>query len=158
MPQPLLSGAIDAEYVDAGTSNKELAISIDCLSDRVKELEQRLDQLEAGRAAIKREAVVALLNLLVKSLKHVASGEIDLDEAPVQATTASGKWQAIVERHKGTRIGQVIEMLMLYGPLNQSQIAANLGIDPSNVSKNIMPDLVARGLVEKVNGKVQLRD
>lgn len=143
MPQPLLSG--HQEYVEDSAIDPAIA----ALHDRVDGLESRIDELEALAPKIKRDAVVMLLSLLTESLRHVASGKMDISEPAANLQSSSSKWDAIIQQYSGNRIGDVLKILLLHGPMNQNQIAAALRTDPSNMSKNIIPKVKALGLIVK---------
>jgi predicted nuclease with TOPRIM domain len=139
-------------------------------------LEEELLSLrrELDDARIQNEKLERSLRTLRKQLGplhhalRAVFGEIELavgeeEPAPVASSTSQpgaspSKWQAIRQKYSDSRIGDVVEILMLHGAMNQAQIAAALRTDASNVSKNIMPKIKALGLVVKNGDRWSLRD
>src|ERR1700686_1355092 len=139
MSQPLLEGR--QEYVEERES------------DVVAQLESRIEQLEAMIPNIKREAVVIVLSLLTESLRHVASGKMDITES---AIGSDARWDAIKARLE-PRLKEGVDILLLQGPMKRTQIAAALKMDYSNCTKNVIGVLLRRGIAVEKGGHVTLK-
>src|SRR5580698_3969091 len=109
MPLPQLEGHVQ-EYLDEQGP------------DQITQLHQRIDALEGRLSDVKRDAVIAVLNLLAKSLKHVASGEFDIDEVTTAASSPS-KWEPIKKR-LAPRLSEAIDIFLAQGSLKRTQLAA----------------------------------
>src|ERR1017187_2580496 len=119
MPQPLLEG--HQEYVqDRGPD------VIEQLTRRIDALENRIDELEADRPTIKRDAVVIVLSLLTESLRHVASGKMDIPDvshAAMAAPQFDPRWDAWKQKlGAGQAPARIIDALLTHGPLNRTQL------------------------------------
>jgi hypothetical protein len=131
---------------------------------RIRELEDEVEQLEKkirnDKAAIHnlRQRLAPLYHALKQTFgdMEVVVGD-DPMSAPEQSSAPNSKWEAIKQRHGG-RIAEVIDLLLIHGPMNQSQLAANLKTSGGNVSGNILPKLISMGLVVRRDGKVHLRE
>jgi hypothetical protein len=145
MPQALLEGR--QEYVEPGSD----------LGQRIDALEARISDLEAERQRIMRDAVVALLNLLGQSLRHVASGKIDLDTIETSSDSGSSKWEAIKKRLP-PRQAEAIDIFLAQGSLKRTQLAAAMRMDYSNCTKNVIAVLVRQGLLIESGGQLSLKD
>lgn len=124
--------------------------------DRVLELEQKVRELESRIDLVKRDAVVIVLNLLAKSMKHVASGEFDLDDLPSSDASPS-KWDAIKKRLQ-PRLAEAIDVLLLQGSMRRTQLSAALKMDYSNCNKNVIAILLRQGLVKDSGGMLLLKE
>lgn len=149
MAQPLLSDG-NQEYVDSGLSNAELSARVESLNERIEELEARIEQTKR----LKQEAVVALLNLLSQSLKHVASGKFDLEE--ITSDAAPSKWEAIKKRLP-PRQAEAIDIFLAQGALKRTQLAAAMRMDYSNCTKNVIAVLIRQGLLIESGGQLSLK-
>ena len=155
MSLPLLEG--HAEYMeDRGPD------VIEKLNQRIEKLEDRIADLEQDRPQIRRDAVVAVLNLLTQSLRHVASGQIDID-TPVQQAASVGapqfdpKWEAWKQKlGAGTAPSRVIEAILTHGPLSRTQLraAGELGWSTMDAATARLKNL---GLIEKVGDRWNLK-
>ena len=143
MVQRLLNGEV--EYVDS-----EPAID-HAFADRVGDLEDRIAVLEEKLATVKRDAVVALLNMLSESMRHIASSKMDI---PAQATNS--KWDVIKNRLQ-PRLREAVDILLIQGPMKRTQLSAALKMDYSNCSKNVVAILLRQGLMIEVGGNLTLR-
>jgi hypothetical protein len=146
MPVPLLEG--NQEYVD----DEGIDPAVAALHDRIDVLERKLSE-------VKRDAVIAVLNLLARSLKHVASGEFDLDEMAVAAaapSTSNGKWEFWKKRYPG-RIAETIDLLLIQGEMNQSQLCSALKCDSRTLSAKVIYPLNKAGLLIKNGGMFSLK-
>jgi hypothetical protein len=147
MPQPLLSG--EQEYVkDEPSVTDELMH----LSDRVAALESRL-------VHIKREAVITLLQMLSDSMKHVASGKMDIPEVSASTPSAeNGKWEILKQKYAGTHTGRAIEALMIHKRLSTAQLAANIGTSKQNAYNNLVPKMIKLGILTRQGTDLVLRE
>jgi hypothetical protein len=142
--RPLLSTSlVEQDYVDTN----------------LVDLQNRVTRLEAQLDLVKRDAVVIVLNLLGKSLKHVASGELDLDDVStsVASSAAPSKWDAIKKRLPPS-LAEAVSVLALHGSMNNSQLAAALGMARKSCSSNIVPKLKAMGLIVKNGNNFELKE
>jgi hypothetical protein len=138
---------------------------IAALRDRVSHLERRIEGQEARIDLVKRDAVIVLLNLLGRSLKHVASGEFDIEEiAASVATSATGisatgnpRWDAIKQRNPG-RIAQAIETLLVHGTMSTAQLAAAMRMNRSNCSNNVVTKMNSMGMLQRDGSNWKLKD
>jgi hypothetical protein len=148
MPQPLLSG--QQEYVEP----------VSDLQNQIDALETRVAELEANQGQVKRDAVLALLNLLAQSLRHVASGQMDIAESvPPQASAPQfdPQWQAWKQKLGGnTAPAKVIDALLTHGPLNRTQLrsAAELGWSTLDAATARLKNL---SLIEKSGDRWNLK-
>ena len=149
MPQPLLSG--HQEYVE---DDAESALTQ--LSERLDELEGRIEKLEADRPSIQREAVVIVLKLLTESLRHVVSGKMDLPNVSLSPSSGNERWEAIKSR-LAPRLREAVDILILQGPMRRTQLAAALKMDYSNCSKNVVGVLLRQGIAIENGGHVTLK-
>lgn len=145
MPVPLLEG--HQEYVASGSD----------LGQRIDILESRIADLEAGRAQVKRDAVVTVLNLLAQSLRHVASGTMDIPDPVIAIDVAGSKWEAIKKRLP-PRQAEAIDVFLAQGPLKRTQLAAAMRMDYSNCTKNVIAVLVRQGLLIERGGQLSLKE
>jgi FtsZ-binding cell division protein ZapB len=173
MAQRLLEGeyenVIDVKEGADSQALRELRAENRRLDEALRGVRSELGQAKADKENLER-SIRALRNQLSPLHRYLRAlfGEMELavgeesnPAVPLPAQTASvpkSKWQAIRERYSNSRVGDVIEMLMLHGAMNQSQLAAALRVDPSSVSKNIMPQVKALGLVVKDGDRWNLRD
>jgi hypothetical protein len=131
--------------------------------EHVSRLEARIARLESRLAGdleqATRNMVVVVLNLLSKSLKHVASGEFDLDDvsSSIASSAAPSKWDAIKKRLPPS-LAEAVSVLALHGSMNNSQLAAALGMGRNNCSSNIVPKLKAMGLIVKNGNNFELKE
>jgi hypothetical protein len=149
MSSPRLLDSGDPQY-------SELPDHVELLS-RVRELERRLEMLESRLDLVKRDAVVILLNLLVKSMKQIASGEFDIDDLSSASETQSSKWDAI-KKKLPPRHAEAIDILMLQGSMRRKQLAAALKMDYSNCSSNLIGPLLRQGWFVDNGGSLSLKD
>lgn len=146
MSQLQLEGKVTQEYVE------------DHGSDALEQLSQRIEELEVKLSHVKRDAVVMVLNLLAESLRHVASGKMDIPE--VQTATApqfDPKWELWKQKLGGTTApARVIQALLEHGPLNRTQLrsAAELGWSTLDAATARLKNL---SLIEKVGDRWQLK-
>jgi len=133
-------------YVDPGSD----------LEDRIAALERQVVELESSREQVKRDAVLLVLNLLGQSLRHIASGQMDIPDTPsvVQgvplASAKSEVWNAWKSR-LGIPCGKIIDALLTHGKLTSTQISIATGIQSGNVATYIYR-INKAGILNK-NGK-----
>jgi hypothetical protein len=150
MSQPLLEG----DYIqDRGPD------VVERLNQRILDLENRITDIETERPQIKRDAVVIVLSLLTESLRHVASGKMDIPDVS-HATSGSGqdaRWDAIKARLR-PRLKEAVDILLVQGPMRRTQLAAALKMDYTNCTKNVITVLVRQGIViENAAREIQLK-
>ena len=145
MPQPLLEGYVEPD--------SPVAAHVARLEERIADLEARL---ESGLEQVTLNTVVVVLNLLGKSMKHVASGEFDLDDIPIAAEQPS-KWNPIKAR-LAPRLAEAIDIFLAQGSLKRTQLAAAMRMDYSNCTKNVIAILVRQGLLIERGGQLSLKE
>ena len=147
MSQPLLEG----EYI----ATNELAPAD---NSRIEELESRVAELEDSIPQIKRDAVVIVLKLLTESLRHVASGKMEIPDVSQPASVqGEARWNAIKSR-LAPRLKEAVDILLLQGPMRRTQIAAALKMDYSNCTKNVIGVLLRQGIVIENGGHITLKE
>jgi hypothetical protein len=126
---------------------------------QINRLERRLDDVEASRDLIKRDAVVIVLNMLAKSLRMVASGELDLDitDGAVAVAGVNPRWDAI-KRSLPPRLAQAIDVLLTQGPKTNMQLAAAMRMDRTNCNNNVTLKLKQMGLIVKNGNEYSVKD
>jgi hypothetical protein len=139
------------EYVDQSGSTAQFA-------ERIGVLEDRLGELESSLSKVKRDAVVIVLSLLTESLRHVASGKMDIAEViqPPVNVQANGKWEA-VKQGLAPRLRDAVDVFLVRGTMNNSQLAAALRIGRSNCSTNVIGELRRQGLLIKSGNDYSLK-
>lgn len=148
MPQPLLNGA--SEYFDESPVEGNS-------SERIEELEERIGTLEASIPQVKRDAVVMVLNLLGESLRHIASGKMDITEVASPANLQpNAKWDAVKQR-LAPRLREAVDIFLVRGSMNNSQLAAALHLGRSNCSNNVIGALKRQGLLVKSGNDYSLK-
>lgn len=143
MAQPLLS---DGEYVEP--------IRLDIHGERITALEDRVEQLEAKLANVKRDAVIALLNLLSESMRQVASGKFDLSGVPTGG--AEEKWEAIKQRMP-PRHREAVDILLLQGSMKRTEMAAALKMNYTNCATNVIAVMIRQGWMMDNGGNLSLK-
>lgn len=142
------------EYVD---EPDRVDLITSALNDRIDKLVVRVGELERDRPAIQREAVVIVLKLLTESLRHVASGKMDLPDVSVAAPAGSdARWEAIKSR-LAPRLREAVDVLLVQGPMRRTQLAAALKMDYSNCAKNVIAILIRQGIAIENGGHVTLK-
>lgn len=144
MAQPLLEGNV--EYMEAVTDAEQ----------RIDALESRIAELEGAQHQVKRDAVVALLNLLGQALRQVASGKIDLETLETPSAGPS-KWEAIKKRLP-PRQAEAIDIFLAQGSLRRTELAAAMKMNYTNCATNVIAVLVRQGLLLDRGGQLQLKD
>lgn len=126
MSQPLLNGEV--EYVD---SEPVADLRLEEHSRMIGELEDRIEALEQKLATAKRDAVVALLQMFADSIRHIASGKMDIPDvavAPVSENRMAGAWQKWIDKFGGDSFkGKFIKALLEHNSLNARQLLIHLG-------------------------------
>jgi len=123
------------------------------IEDRIAALEDRISVLEALARTAKRDAVVALLNMLGDSMRHIASGKMEIPETTIQA---DDKWTTIKMR-LAPKLQQAVDVFLLQGPMKRTQVAAALRMDYSNCTKNVIGVLLRQGLLIENGGVLSLK-
>jgi len=136
MPQPLLSG--ESEYIEADGP-------VD-LETRVRDLERHVAHIESAQAQTKRDAVIILLNLLNAALEQVASGKLDIASTEASHASSDARWDAIKSRLP-RRHAEAVDILLLHGSMNRTQLAAAMKMDYSNCTKNVIGVLMRQGII-----------
>lgn len=144
MAQPLLEGNV--EYMESASNSEQ----------RIDALESRISELEAAQHQVKRDAVVALLNLLGQALRQVASGKIDLETLETPSAGPS-KWEAIKKRLP-PRQAEAIDIFLAQGSLRRTELAAAMKMNYTNCATNVIAVLVRQGLLLDRGGQLQLKD
>jgi hypothetical protein len=152
--------------------DEPLGDDADALRDKVESLEQELRQARAE--VIRLRATSDTATMAVTELRRqlgplyrafrAVFGEIELvvgkdDAAPVSATAAppangtqSSRWDAI-KRGLPPRLAQAVDIVLLHGSMNNSQLAAAMKMDRTNCSNNVTSKLKSMGLFIK-NGNI----
>lgn len=147
MSQPLLEGEV--EYVDVDSTRS------DTHAERIAELEEQVAALHQKLATVKRDAVVILLQMFSDSLRHIASGKMDIPDTPVVGS-GSDRWEQI-KRGMPPRLQECIGILQLQGSMKRTQIAAALRMDYSNCTKNVIGVLLRQGWLIENGGQLSLK-
>jgi len=121
MPQPLLNGGPQEYVEDEPTMTDEIMR----LSDRISELESKIGQ-------VKREAVIAVLQMFSDSLRHIASGSMEIPDAavitPVSDNRMASAWQKWIDKFGADSFkGKFISALLTHNSLNARQLLIHLG-------------------------------
>lgn len=134
------------------------------LREEVQELRAQLRAARAVSAEAKREAAQSVAALrkqlapLYRALQGVF-GEMDAmgvdDAAPAPSSRTSAVWESWKSKMPG-RTAQIIDALLLHGPLNSTQIAINIGIHRNNVPP-LIHKLNKAGLIDKNGTKYSLK-
>jgi hypothetical protein len=150
MSQRLLEGQ-QQEYVEDESV-------IEPWAERIGELEDRVEQLEASIPKIKRDAVVALLSLLNDSLRHIASGNMDIPDVSQVPSTGGqeSKWAAIKQRHPGN-VARAIDILLIQGTMSTDQLRTVLRIGYETCRVNVVNKMVKMGLIIKNGSQFSLK-
>lgn len=152
MKSLLLEGEVD-------TRDQE----IETLNNRIADLEGELDVARAEARRATQQATRAMANLhrqlspLYQALQMVF-GELDavgVDEAPSQGSNP--KWEAIKQR-MAPRMRETIDLLLLQGAMQRTQIAAALRMDYTNCTKNVIGILMRQGWLVEHGGKIALKE
>lgn len=148
MPQPLLLNG-EGEYVEPNSPEVN--------EQHLASLEDRLDEIESKLANVKRDAVVALLNLFSESMRQIASGKFDLNTAPtVQVDDRQSKvWESWKQRLGGS-CAKVIDALLTHKDLNTQQLAIATGLHRTTIP-NLIFRLNKAGLINKNGGRFSLK-
>lgn len=141
MAQPLLNGEV--EYVE------------DRGADRVELLENRLSSLEASLSRVKRDAVVALLQVLADSIRHIASGKMDIPD--ISSEPSDGKWEAVKSRLQPSH-RKVIDVLLLQGAMTRKQISAAVQMNYTNCVNNVIGPLIRQGWLVDNGRDISLKE
>lgn len=151
MSQPLLSG--QQEYIEESEA-------VDPFAERVDELEDRIVALESKMGQVKREAVLAVLQMFSDSLRHIASGQMGIPDAVTVAPTSpqfDQKWEAWKQKlGSGTAPARIIDALLKQGPLNRTQLRSfgELGWSTLDAATSRLRNL---GLIEKSGDRWNLK-
>lgn len=133
--------------------------TIATLRDQLHRLDEAL-RLERNRIASVEYGVRELrhiLSPLYKALQKVFDELDSMDTADGSATsTGNSRWDAIKARNPG-RIAQAIDVLLLHGSMNSSQLAAAMRMNRSNCSNNVVVKMKAMGLIVKNGNDISLR-
>lgn len=126
-----------------------------------RELERRVKRLEAEIAVLKQSAMRAaqdgvevMLRRMFAPLHKATSvmvGESKIDES----TQANGKWEVIKQRI-GTKLAEVIDLLLIQGPMTTTQIA-NATRCSGEAARQRLDKLRGQGLVEKNGAHFSLK-
>lgn len=146
MSQPLLSSG--QEYLEE--QGPDVMVQ---MNERIDELEAEIRELKADRQAIQREAVVIVLKLLTESLRHVASGKMDIPDVSHAAPSSGSdaRWEAIKSR-LAPRLRDAVDVLLLQGPMSRAQVAAALKLGYKNCADNVIGVLMRQGIVVETAG------
>lgn len=144
MPTPLLNGEV--EYVEP--------IRLDIHGERLTALEDRVEQLEAKLANVKRESVIALLNLLSESMRQIAAGKFNLSES--SAGGAEEKWEAVKQRMP-PRHREAVDILLLQGSMKRTEIASALKMNYTNCATNVLAVMIRQGWLIDNGGSLSLK-
>jgi hypothetical protein len=148
MSQPLLNGEV--EYVEAQR--------IDIHGERITELEDQVANLNQKLDNVKRDAVLALLQMLSDSMRQIASGKMDIPESvdiPAQPPNKmSSAWQKWIDKFGATSSkGMFISSLLEHGQLNARQLQVHIGVKSTQAVYNVALGLNKLSLIRK-NGEM----
>lgn len=145
--RPLLSGI--QEYVQDETP--ALRSEIERLVDELRQERSKNAGIENGIRDLRR-----ILSPLYDGLRLIF-GEMDAMRVESSPVAGNSKWEAIKARYQG-RIAEAIDVLLLHGTMNSSQLAAAMKMDRSNLSKNLLPKLSSMGLITRNGRDISLRE
>jgi hypothetical protein len=151
MSQPLLESG--QEYMRDDDTD-----TLQQLTERLDSVEARFLELESAQSTIKRDAVVTVLSLLTESLRHIASGKMDIPAAVQSVATSGGqdKWAAIKVRNPG-KVAEAIDVLLIHGTMNTKQLSAALKMGYDNCRVNVVGKLSRQGLIVKRGRDLSLK-
>ena len=135
MPQPLLHGEVEAEYVDVTPT-----------------VESEIETLRAEVAELHDE--VALIKGVL--MRMYGAFKSSLGDQTAVSTDAGDKWGQIKQR-MAPRLREAIDLLLLQGQMKRTQIASALKMDYSNCTKNVIGVLKAQGWIVESNGYLSLK-
>ncbi len=135
------------------------------LHDEIRELRRELTEAKREVRQAKNDATRAMaalrqqLNPLYRALQAVF-GELDAadvsdDAAPKVNARRSAVWESWKSRMPG-RPAQVIDALLLHGPMNSTQIGIAIGMHRNNVPV-VIHKLNKAGLIDKQGNKYALK-
>ena len=154
MVQPLLNGSTEPEYVDEPSLERQ---RLDEHGSQLRELEDRVAELESQLRYIEQRAVIALLQLFSTIMQDIAAKKYKI-EMPSSSSTATGsKWDAIKQRLQ-PRLRECVDLLLIQGHMKRTQIAAALKMDYSNCIKNVITILMRQGLLVDNGGELSLKE
>jgi hypothetical protein len=124
--------------------------------DRIQALEEELRQEKAKHRAMAELKIT--LTPLYKALQMVF-GHLDtmgVDPSAPGPSKHAAAWDSWKKKLKGLN-AQAIDVLLLHGPMNQTQLRIQLSCASRSVT-NIVGTLNKAGLINKVDGKIGLKE
>lgn len=143
MSQPLLSGEVNAEYVDSPD------VRIDKLEREVASLRRELEAM--GSAIIQLRHQLAPLDVL----RQAFGGAVVEDTTPTADTRIQAVWHSWKQKLGGS-CGKVIDALLLHGEMNTRQLAIAVGLHRTTIPALIYK-LNQAGLINKNGGRFSLK-
>ena len=121
---------------------------------RLDNLESRLIEVEHAANTLRRDAVLALLNLLSQAIREVVSGKIDL--GAIETPAANDKWEPIKKRLP-PRQSEAVDILLAQGAMKRTQLAAAMKMNYTNCATNVIAVLIRQGIVIERGGQIELK-
>jgi hypothetical protein len=144
----LLNGNVDNRDETISALRRQLAQMDEAL---------RLERIKTGQVEAGARELRHVLSPLYRGLQKIFG---ELDEAGIDgngAAPATSRWELIKQRNPG-RIAQAIDVLLLHGTMNTSQLAAAMRMDRSNCGTNVVQKLKSMGLIVKNGNEFSLRE
>ena len=135
MPQPLLSGHQEQEYVEPGS---DLGDELEMLRSQLAEMQEELNIIKG---------------IL---LRQYGAFKAAYGDQAIITPDSSKKWDAIKVR-LAPRLREAVDVLLLQGSMKRTQLAAALKMDYSNCTKNVVQVLKSQGWLVENNGNLSLR-
>lgn len=143
MGQPLLSQTLEAEVVEPGEE-------LEGIHEELAQLHQRVEGLEALIQAIRAEVDPWA------RFRRGGSGPAAEASSP-SSVGGNPKWEMWKRRFPG-RVSEVIDLLLVQGSMNQSQLCAVLKCDSRTLSAKMIYPLNKAGLLNKNGGMFSLKE
>jgi chromosome segregation ATPase len=147
---------------DFSSQLRSLQTELQQRSERIAELEEELRREKLKRSAIENGAASLRMTLapLYNALQMVF-GHIDtINPNGVQNNPVSDSKRAVWDSWKqklGGLTAKAIDVLMLHGPMNSTQLRIQLHCANGSVT-NIVTALNKAGLINRVDGKIALKE
>lgn len=125
------------------------------LERRIKSLEDEVANLRQSVTRAAQEGVKVMLRQMFAPLHNATSVLVGEAKVTESAQQTNGKWEAIKQR-VGPKLAEVIDLLMVQGPMTVSQIAAATRCS-GEAARQRMDKLRGQGLVEKNGAHFNLK-
>lgn len=126
------------------------------IAAQLDHFERRIQTLETQLATVKRDAVVALLEILAQSMRHIASGKMQIPNNSADSN-AGDKWDAVKVRME-PRQQKVIDVLLLQKSMTRRQIASAVQMNYTNCVNNVISVLIRQGWLLDNGGSISLKE